>query len=116
MFKSPKRIALITVIFGLGGALVEAVLRESRVTGLGVLVGLLVGVLWGTGVFVRWTRRKSASLILSWYIVVFLLALATAPFLRGPEILCAAGGYGLAQLIQMQIWEHRHKKPIIWED
>ena len=103
-------------MFGLGGALLQAVLHEGYTTGLGVLVGLFIGVLWGTGVFARWTRRKSASLILSWYIVIGLLGLATGPLVRGPEILCTAAGYGLAQWIAMQIWEYRHKKPIVWED
>jgi len=116
MSESTKRHAFFTAILGLGSSLLFAALAERRVTVLGVLLSLSVGLLWGTATFFRWTRTKSTSLIVSWYIVIGILVLATGPLVRGPETACAAGGYGLAQWIEMQIWERRHKKPITWQD
>jgi hypothetical protein len=106
MSESPKRLAFFTAMLGLGSSLLFAALAERRVIVLGVLLGLLVGLLWGTAAFFRWTRTKSTRPIVSGYI--------TGPLVRGPETSCVATGYGLAQWVEMQIWERHHKKAITW--
>lgn len=116
MSESPKKLAFFTAILGLGSSLFFAVLAERQIIVLRVLLGLLVGLLWGTATFFRWTKTKSTSLIVSWYIVIGILVLATGPLVRGPETSCTATGYGLAQWVEMQIWERRHKKPITWQN
>jgi hypothetical protein len=114
MSESPKRLAFFTAMLGLGSSLLFAALAERRVIVLGVLLGLLVGLLWGTAAFFRWTRTKSTRPIVSGYIVLGFLILATGPLVRGPETSCVATGYGLAQWVEMQIWERHHKKAITW--
>jgi hypothetical protein len=115
MFKSPKRGALYTCVAGFGLGILLAFLADHRGVNLRILPALFAGLILGMVLFVSWQRKQSKTLLICGYLVIwFLSAIATA-LGRGLEAMCVAGAFGLAQWVEIQIWERRHKGTITWQ-
>lgn len=117
MFESPKRAALVTALGGLGfGILLTTATKGQDFTLTTLLFSLLIGMVLGGVVFVCWQRNKSASFLISWFLVIYFAVSVSGVLGLGREAAYAAGGYGLILWVGIYTWEQRHKSRVSWQD
>lgn len=115
MRESPKRVALLTALFGIGAGLLLIILGERGVL-LAVGVGFLGGMVFGTLVFARWHKNRSKSFFFSWFVVLYLASMLAGFLKLHPEASFFVGGYGLAFWVGTRVWERHLQKPLSWGD
>jgi carbon starvation protein CstA len=118
MFDTPKRTALFTVLAALVMGILFATVTRRQSIALSIVLGFLIGTVWGAGVFAWWRRKESRgkSFSLGWFLISYLVMALGGPVGLPLEASFGAAGYGLALWVGMQLWERRRKKPLSWSD
>lgn len=117
MHASPKMMAAVKAVFGLGLGFLGILIAERPMAALLIgMVGAFVGVAWAGGLIYWWTRSKSTNLYAESLAILLVLVVVAAIIGLPIAAACAAGGYGITLLIAMQIREWQHKEAIRWQD
>jgi hypothetical protein len=115
MWKSPKRAALLTTLFGLGAGILLTILGKQDTLlpmGIGFPSGMVLGIL----VFARWHKNRSKSFFFSCFLVLYLAFMLAALLRLHREASFFLGGHGLAFWIGTQVWERYLQEPLSWND
>lgn len=117
MFRSPIRAALSFCVIGFSAGLIRTLRPGGEGNVLISLTCVLIGFVYGVVFLLRWQRNESHGrnssiwlLVAGWgWIVTMVLG-----FLEASAY--AMGGFGLASLIGLSLWEKRRQKSITWQD